>query len=203
MTNRKATADRKIEIADAALRVIGERGVKALTAATLAAEVGVTDGALYRHFASLAEILEAAVDRAVARVEETFPPADLDPVERLRRLGAARVALIRSAPGLAWLLLSDQVYLTVPEAAVARLRGLVEKSRAFLSAAIHEGVAYGRLRDDVPPAVILTLFTGAVHALAGSTGVHRAATDASRGPEPEAVFETLFDLLRNQNRRMK
>ncbi len=184
--------ERRAQIADAALRIIGRQGARALTAATLAEEVGVTPGALYRHFGSLDEILTVAVDRAVQAVEATFPPADLPARERLCRLTTARVALIRRTPGLAWLLLSDQVYLSVPAPAVEQLRALVGRSRAFLRTAVLEAQAEGSLRPEVDPGVVLTLLSGTVHALAGARGVHAQTNDSS---DAERVLASLFDLL--------
>ncbi|MHC4954579.1 MAG: TetR/AcrR family transcriptional regulator [Planctomycetota bacterium] len=191
---RKPTEVRKREIADAALRVIGEQGAGALTAARIAEEVGVTSGALFRHFGSLAEVLDSAVERAVESVGATFPEADLPPVERLRRLVSARARLMAGNPGLAWLLLSDQVYLTVSPHSVARLRDLVGRSKSFLTAAIREGVANGSLRADIPPQHLLLLLTGTVHSIASiarATGVHRAES----APNPDRVLDSLFTLI--------
>jgi len=191
---RKPTEVRRREIAAAALRVIGQQGASELTTATLALAVGLTPGALFRHFSSLDEILEAAVERAVEQVEATFPSADLSPVERLHTFVSARVELITRTPGLAWLLLSDQVYLTVPQPAIRRLRALVKRSRGFLLTAVHEGIAAGRLRQDIDPQVMLVLITGTVHSLIGTQGVHRSRA-AARKPKPKHVLDTLFSLL--------
>ena len=82
-TLRKPTADRRREIAQAVLRIIGERGLTSLTTAAIAAEIGVTNGALYRHFSSLDEILIETVRQGVVKIESTFPDPALPPIERL------------------------------------------------------------------------------------------------------------------------
>ena len=114
-TKRKPAVERRDEIARAVLRIIGERGLTSLTIATIAAEVGVTNGALYRHFASLDEILEETVRHGVERIDATFPDPSLPPVERLLALAGNRVTLLGGDPGLAWLLRSEQVYLSLAE----------------------------------------------------------------------------------------
>ncbi len=48
--NRRSHEERRVEIADAALRLIATEGIASLTVATLANELGLTGGALYRHF---------------------------------------------------------------------------------------------------------------------------------------------------------
>lgn len=202
-TTRKPSSVRRLEIARAALAVIGEHGATSLTSATLAKEVGLTPGALFRHYATLDEILGAAVDVAIESVDATLPSADLPPLERLRALALARVELIGGTPGLAWLLLSDQVYLCVPEDAVGRLRALVKRSRAFLLAAFQEGVERGDLRSDLDPGTMLPIFTGTVHALIQSrgaatgtgTGTGKSAAATAGAPAAERVVDTLLALL--------
>jgi AcrR family transcriptional regulator len=196
-TRRKPTDVRRREIAEAVLRLIGERGARALTTATIAGAVEVTPGALFRHFETLDDITSAAVERAIEQVEGTFPPADLPPLERLERVVLARIAAIRQMPALAWLLLSDQVYLSIPPPAVERLRALVERSKTFLLAALREGQAQGSLRSDVAPEHMLILFTGVVHGLSRSSGVHAPSPGTVPGtPRPADVVGTLFELLR-------
>jgi TetR/AcrR family fatty acid metabolism transcriptional regulator len=194
-TRRKPTDVRRLEIAQAALRVIGQRGASSLTAATLAKAVGVTSGALYRHFDSMEEILAGAVQWAVEQVDATFPEPTLPARTRLLQMARARVELIRRTPGLAWLLLSDQVYLSVPSDAVETLRALVKRSQRYLLAAVEEGVAEGSLRTDIEPRTLLVLLSGTIHALAGMTGVH---ADAGKGPaaqDPQRVLEALLGLM--------
>ena len=194
-TTRKPTSVRRREIAEAALMVIGEHGATSLTAASLAREVGLTAGALFRHFASVDDILSAAVDVAIEAVDATFPCEQLAPIERLRTLALRRIEVVGGTPGLAWLLLSDQVYLCVPESAVTRLRALVLRSREFLLAGFREGVARGDLRADLDPETMLPIFTGTVHSLIVARGVHRSVGQRATSPAPERVIDALFALL--------
>jgi AcrR family transcriptional regulator len=191
---RRPSHERRPQIAAAALRLIGERGLPALTSAALAAEVGLTSGALFRHFPSLDGILEEAVESATQRLAATFPSPSLPARDRLFALLHSRVELLSGDPGLGWLLRSDQAYFALPPAAVARLGDLVERSRAFLLAALREGAAAGTIRSDVEPEALLVLVTGAVHALVGQQGVHRNAAppDAQRRARLLRALETLL-----------
>lgn len=192
-SSRKPTRIRRREIAQAALEILGTRGSNALTAASIAEAVGLTSGALFRHFASLEEVLVAAVALAVERVEETFPAAELGPLERVRALTRGRVELLGSDAGLAWLLLSDEAHHVLPEAGLERLRGLVQHSRSFLVEALREAAAQGELRDDLAPEALLPILTGTVHSLIAARGVHRGAK--SDDLAPEVVLDALFQLL--------
>jgi AcrR family transcriptional regulator len=191
---RKPAAVRRTEIALAVLRIIGERGLTSLSTATLAEEVGVTTGALFRHFASLDEILCETVHQGTRRMEETFPEPSLPPLERLMRLARNRVQLLRADPGLAWLLRSEQAYLTLPDEAVESLQALVRRSRQYLLSAIRQGMSEGAIRDDIEPEVLLVPVMGTIHTLAGMQGVHHLApgTDTRKQRAVLAALERLL-----------
>lgn len=193
-TVRKPKADRRHEIVQAAFRIIGERGLTCLTTATLAAEIGLTSGALYRHFASLDEILTAAVRYGVVRIEQTFPDPALPPLERLLTLARTRVRLLGDDPGLVWLLRSEQAYLALPPNAVRLLRDVVSRSRAFLLATLRDGAADGSIRDDIDPELLLVPVVATIHAVVGPRSARRGAPRTSR-PDPERVLRVLARLL--------
>lgn len=190
---RLRRADRRAQIAAAALDLIGEEGIQALTAARIADRVGVTSGALFRHFESREEILAEAVETAHARLAATFPAEDTAPLERLAQLAQARIALLDGTPGIAWLLRSDQARLALPTSGVTRLQDIARRSRAYILAALEEGVAEGRVRDDLPPTFLLRVFTATVHALAASPP---RAGDAPTATGPAEDLAHLLTLLR-------
>ncbi len=194
---RKPAAERRGEILQAVCRIIGGRGLSSLTTAVIADEVGVTSGALFRHFASREEMLDGAVRYAIERIGETFPDASLPPVERLLQIGRNRVALFRAEPGVAWLLRSEEALLALPPEAVARLREQVARSARYLLDTLREGVADGTIRNDIAPEELLVVVKGTIHALAGMPGVHGDArtTKKTRAREPEPVFAALARLL--------
>jgi AcrR family transcriptional regulator len=192
---RKTSPERRHEIAAAVLDLIGRRGASALTAATIADTVGVTSGALFKHFKTTDAMLEAAVDMALELARDCFPDEELAALERLQGLLLERVATIRKNPGLAWLLLSEQAYLTIPAPAIQRLRGLVRESRAYLVNALEQAIREGALRPDVPMETMLVLFTGAVHRLASTGDVHKKTAKPKNTPSPAEVMDTLCHLL--------
>jgi len=172
---RKPGHERRREIAHAVLRVIGTQGIASLTTATLAREVGVTTGALFRHFATLDAMLDETVLYALAEIETTFPDDALPPVRRLFALAANRVELFQREPGLSWLLRSDEAYLRLPAGASDSLRSAVKRSREFLLEAIRDGIEEGSIRSDIPAEVLLIAVMGAIHTLSGMSGLHRSA----------------------------
>jgi len=173
---RRSSAQRREEIVTAVLRIIGRRGLTSLTMSTLAAEIGVTSGALFRHFDTRDDILRGVVRHAVARIDRTFPDESLPARERLFTLARNRIRLLGPDPGLAWLLRSEQAYLTLPEDAVDQLCDVARRSRRFLLKAIRDGAADGSIRTDIPPDVLLVPIIGTIHALIGMPGASRHVT---------------------------
>lgn len=191
---RKPAAERREEILGAVCRIIGESGLSSLTTTVLAGRVGVTSGALFRHFASRDEILDGAVSYALARIGATYPDPALSPLERLLALGRNRIALFRAEPGIAWLLRSEEASLSLPPHAVARLREQVDRSGRYLLDTIREGVAEGTIRADIEPEHLRIIVMGTIHALAGMPGVHQEARK-SRRRDPEPVLAALERLI--------
>jgi AcrR family transcriptional regulator len=191
---RKPGTERRTEIAEAVLRIIGERGLTTLSTSTIAAEVGLTTGALYRHFASIDEILEATTRHGVARIDATFPDPGLPPLERILTLVRQRVDLLGQDPGLAWLLRSEQAHLNLPEEAANRLRNVVQRSRRLVLAALREGATAGAIRNDIPPEVLLTVVLGTTHAVIGTQCARKRMPSGST-PGPEQVIAALRRIL--------
>jgi AcrR family transcriptional regulator len=85
---RKPQAERREEIVDAALRLLGEVGLEGTTATRIAEAVGLTPGALYRHFDSRDAIVRAANEAASSRAMSWFETAtERDVPRRLQQLG--------------------------------------------------------------------------------------------------------------------
>ncbi|MBU2500819.1 TetR/AcrR family transcriptional regulator [bacterium] len=193
-TKRKSGAVRREEIAVAALRIIGERGIASLTTSTLAEEVGVTTGALFRHFKSREAILQEAARHALAKIESTFPDPTLPPLERLLALAENRVRIVGADPGVAWVLRSEQAYLSLPPDAVAQLRDLVRRSKGFVLTALRDGSADGTIRTDIAPETLFVPVMGTIHALIGMAGIH-ATAGRTRGSSTARVLAALAILL--------
>lgn len=159
-TARLKTEDRRAQITDAALRVIATRGIAALSTSEVARAVGVTSGALFRHFPSLEAVLEAVADRVAELLSSTYPPAELAPLDRLATFFDARSALARAHPGIPRLVLSEQFAHALPARARRVLRDAVRQSLSFVRQALADGQREGTVRDDVPPGVLSPIVMG-------------------------------------------
>ena len=191
---RKPGPERREETAVAVLRILGAEGITALTTSALAAEVGLTSGALFRHFPSRDAMLDEAVDYALTKVEATFPGRALPPVDRLLQLAENRIRVLGSDAGIAWLFRSEQVIHCLPPEAIRKLADMARRSKAFVLEALTEGAAQGSIRSDIAPSVLLVPVMGTIHALIGMEGIHDTTIRAGQ-VGPGQVLTALARLL--------
>ncbi|MBT9560819.1 MAG: TetR/AcrR family transcriptional regulator [Myxococcales bacterium] len=190
---RRTTEIRQAELTDAALHIIATQGIGALTTRNLAAQVGLSTGAIFKHFTTLDALLDAVVARVEAVLEATYPPAGTGPVERLERFIEARSTAVGNQLGILRLVLSEQFLLALPSHGAARLAECVRKTRAFLLACVEEGQASRSLRRDIPATALVPIIMGTVQMLALASPSAR-----QHDLEASAVIRALLALLREQ-----
>ena len=193
---RRPTEFRKAELTDAALHIIATKGIAALSTRTLAGHVGLSSGAIFRHFASLEVLLDAVVSRVETVLDATYPPASLPPLERLARFIDARSSAVGSQLGILRLVLSEQFLLALPERGSERLAACVQKTRQFVLECLSDAQAAGEVRDDLPAATLAPIVMGTVQVLALSPPGGQPS-----GPGSRAVVLSLLALLRTTDAR--
>jgi len=137
-------------IAAAALDLMDAEGLGALTIRALATRLGVAPMALYNHAATKDEILDAALERALAPLAGADPGPDGDPWwERLRRINIAFHCALVDHPSLVPLLVSRPLAGPTPiGAAEAQVRVLTEAGFSPAEAAhahlalLHYGIGH-------------------------------------------------------------
>lgn len=174
---RRSSEVRQVELADAALRLIATKGIAALSTRALADEVGLTTGAIFRHFATIDAVLEAVVDRVESVLDSTFPADDGPAFERLEAFVEARSSAVAGQLGILRLILSEQFQLALPARASKRLQGCVEKTRAFVTSCLKAAQKEGVVRDDVSATEAARIVMGTIQMVAFDVG-----TGASRRP---------------------
>lgn len=187
---RRSSEHRQVELTDAALHIIATRGIAALSTRSLAEQVGLSSGAIFRHFVSLEALLDAVVARVEAVLESTYPPKELPAAERLERFVEARSAAVGSQFGILRLVLSEQFLLALPESGSARLSACVQRTREFVRNCLREGQETGQFRADVDADALAVIVMGTVQMLAFSTAKPR-----QRATQAKVVRDGLIALL--------
>jgi len=195
---RLPTAQRRLQIAEAALRILASQGVHRLTSAALADQVGIADGTIFRHFKNKEEIVNAAIDLFEAALDKTYPPAGRDPLERLGLFFVNRLALVRENPEFLRLAFNDRLAEAAGSEGAERVGRLVERSVAFVHDCLREAQDRGEVSRDAPLVLIAWMVIGAIRGAStpGPSSVHGAKALA-RTP-PRHVWNSLERFLRTK-----
>lgn len=183
---RRSSETRQAELTDAALHLIGTRGIAALSTRALADEVGLSTGAIFRHFDSLDDLLDAVVERVEGVLEATYPPMTLPPLQRLQAFVENRATAVGKRKGILRLVLSDQFQLALPREGSRRLKACVEQTADFVVTCLREASADGTVRDDVDASALAPIVMGTIQMLALSPTKN----------DPHGAIAALFTLLR-------
>lgn len=197
---RKPAEDRRREIADAALRVVSEQGLGKFTSLAIAREVGLTDAALFRHFASKDAIVDAAIDRIEEILFEGFPPEAEDPIDRLGAFFRRRVEVIRANPGVSRLVATDELARAGSAEAVERVAGFRRRSTGFVRACLAEAERLRLLAPGLHVEEASVIVLGSLLALAHSSTAPPAAAVPVIAPR---VWSALDSFLRGPKARLQ
>lgn len=191
-------SERQSQIVDVAMRIIATQGARHFTVQVLATEVGVTGGAIYRHFESMGAIVDAIVERMGHLLFDDFPPKAIDPIERLRLFILNRAHTIRNNPHVSRLLLSDNLSQACGPEYAERLEEFKRRTQRFIVSCLREAAEVGILAADVSPEVGAVVVIGAVHAVSHvSTKIVSDGASAMpfRQRQPEALAEQVWAVI--------
>ena len=194
---RLPTAQRRRQIAEAALRILSKQGVHRLTAAALAGQVGIADGTIFRHFGNKEEIVDAAIDLFQEAMEGTFPPEGGDPLGRLGLFFVNRLALVRKNPEILRLAFNDRLAEAAGKEGAERVSLLVKRSVAFVHECLVEAQARGEVTRDTPAEMLTWMVVGVIR---GSSTGEQGRTPGKGdhpGTSPEHAWKELEIFLRS------
>lgn len=196
---RLSSGERQEEIVAAVLALAGERGPDAITTQAIAERIGVTQGAVFRHFPDKDSIWLAVfawVRGALLRLLDTAIDERATPLANVERVFHAHVALVAANPGLPRVLFHELRSTGDSEVRPA-IRSAVGDYRQRLARLFERAKALGELPDELDVALATVLFIGAVQglviqaALAGEGALSRNAgpmfallKDGYRGAAP-------------------
>ena len=163
MAKRMTATIRREQIAEAALALVAEQGVTALTARNVARAVGVTAPALYRHFpggkadivASVLDLLDAVKSEGLRRAINDPGPA----LAKLRRCFDLHISVIERYRAVPNLFMSDVIWIDEPQLK-ARMLASHQQQQTQVSAIIREGQESGEIRQDIEADQIFVQFLG-------------------------------------------
>jgi AcrR family transcriptional regulator len=186
MSARLPTEERQVEIAAAALHLAREISPPLITTAQIAEAVGLSQGALFKHFATKEAIWQAAMGWVRAELLGTLQAAaasETSPLHALRAVFKTHVDFIASHPGVPRFIFHE-MQSPADSPTKREVRGLLGDYRELLLTLLDDASQAGRLSPGLDRDAAATLFVGAVQGLvmqsmaAGRPNVLKTQADA-------------------------
>jgi AcrR family transcriptional regulator len=159
---------RQIQILAAVRRIVTNYGLQKLTIHDIAQEIGVTEGAIYRHFRSKREILDYVVEAWKETLMGALPDVGFDhisPVEDLRNTFLEQLSDVEEYRGLAFAVVAESMIMHgvgVSDQVSLVIREYVERIKSIL----HRGVLDGSIRKNLDIETAAIMFLGLVQTTA-------------------------------------
>ena len=188
MQNRLPTEERQAEIVAAALRLARELSPALITTSDIAAAVGVTQGAVFKHFPTKDAIWLAAMagvrERLLLALEQAAQAAP-SPLDALAAVFRAHVAFVVAQPGVPRLIFHE---LQRPSDSPVKqeVRALLQSYRKLLLDLLEAAVQQGQAPATLDKAAAATLFVGIVQGLVMQSML--SGKPAAMKTEAERVF---------------
>jgi TetR/AcrR family transcriptional regulator len=164
---RLPTAERQAEIVAAALRLARGASASMITTSDIAAAVGVTQGALFKHFPSKDAIWLAAmrwVHQEFIGALHDATSAATTPREALAAMFRAHVDFVTAHPGVPRLIFHE-LQQPSDSAAKREVRAVLQSYRALLLGHLGQAVRQGQARKDLDQEAAATAFVGLIQGL--------------------------------------
>ena len=159
---RMSHDQRRLQLIEAAVRLIGKAGIHGTTMSKISAAVGLSEMAAYRHFASKNEILMEADSYLLGRILEWLDcSSNPSIIHRFREIGERHVDMLSS--DLVTFTAPYMQFLTMAQSGdplhdhVAENNSRMKEKIASLA---EEGIAQGSIRPDVDPLLFTHEFVG-------------------------------------------
>jgi AcrR family transcriptional regulator len=159
---RKSTDTRQEEIKKAFLNIIYRDGLKKLSTRNLAREVGISEGAIFRHFASKNDIILAIINDVQQDMIEELRIITLEsgsPAKRLFKYLCKTITYLIENNGITMLLFSEAAYGNDKEL-IAKLNYIFNSQKQLAGKIISDGIAEGIWDESVSVEDFTTLYMG-------------------------------------------
>lgn len=167
MQTRLPTEERQAEIVAAALNLAQEVSPASITTSGIAAAIGITQGAVFKHFPTKDAIWLAAMtwvrEQLLGRLDEAARSAP-SAIKGLEALFHAHVAFVVAHPGVPRVIFHE-LQQPADSPVKQEVRALLQTYRKLLLALLQDGVTAGDFAAELDQDAAATLFVGIVQGL--------------------------------------
>ena len=164
---RRSSKERRALAIDAVIDLASGMNPADITTAAISERMGLTQGALFRHFptkdAVLQAVMESVSERLLSRIDEAVRE-ETAPLEALRAIFMAHVRFVESNPGVPRLLFSE-LQRTEETGAKRAVAAFLEASATRILVQLDEAKKLGLVSPDICPRSAAMSLVGSVQGL--------------------------------------
>ena len=176
-------SSRKQEILEALAQMLESQPGARITTANLAAQVGVSEAALYRHFPSKAKMFEGLIefieDSLFSRIKQ-ISEENISCQEQCKKICLLVLMFAEKNPGLCRILTGESI-----SGDISKLRIRVEKLFERLNTQIKQIIREAELKEGFRPAVSIPAFAGLLTAVMEGRIVQYVRSDFQLKPSTD------------------
>lgn len=159
--------ERRAVTVEAVIALAGKQNPSDITTAAIAQQMGLTQGALFRHFpnkdAILLAVMEWVAERLLGRVDKAIEAAP-SPLAALEAAFMAHIDFVVKHPGVPRMLFGELQRADVSPAKLM-VRTMIRAYSSRLKRLVEDGKAQGELAADLDVDAATTLFIGSIQGL--------------------------------------
>jgi len=194
-----AYTTRQLEIIQTALEIIAESGIQELTTKLLAARIGFSEAAIYRHFKSKLEILEAVLGyfgNAKEKKIYEIIASNSNPFAKMEAVLRFHFEMFTLQPALAAVIFSEASFQNDKILAQKTISLMVNTQRDFLKI-IFSANELHLLREDIPPEHLVLIIMGSMRLIVNKWHLSKQNFDLIR--EGNRLWVSLKKIITEQN----
>ncbi len=187
--------ERQMEIVNAAIRIMASKGYEKLTTKNIAAEIGVTEAALYRHFTSKRDLVVKVLcyfEHLSCAVIEEIRKSKLSPLAKIRRFVMNRYELFTSNPDLAKVMFSEELFKNDP-GFMDQYRSIMHIHRQEVESYIVQAQAEGSIDTDLNSTQLFRIIIGSMRLIVSQWNMNQSGFDLVK--EGEALIQTIIKMI--------
>lgn len=157
---------RRIQITQAALKIIASHGINGLTTAAISKKVGTSEANLYRHFKNKEEILYEMVKSIGSELNKNFEnifKTPGTPLLNIERVFIRHLDYIEKNEGIPRLIFSDEMHIGNVRLREMLLNTIMSYSE-ILESLVKEGQRVGKIRKDINARAAVSMLIGLIQA---------------------------------------
>jgi AcrR family transcriptional regulator len=167
---RKHTLVRRRQIVSAARKLIVKYGSEHVTVRRIAKEIGVSEGAIYRHFRSKREILSFLIDEIedilIGDIEQHYTETgDLNALEILERIIESHVSSVQQRSGISFQVIAEIISFG-DKKLNKKINDVIDEYIRHIRDVLAYGVKTGVMREDLDLDIVALSFFGTLQGLA-------------------------------------